>query len=105
MHLAESPHDPERWWKLLQAAADVQMRMDRNRSLRQKSPALSGLSEELFRKARGEGARHEIQVARCIASVYLDRYSIFHNIYGLALDAKRFEGDRPASAVWNDSEP
>jgi len=101
--LAEAPNDAERWWALLNAAADVQLHVDRNRSMREKRQVLQNLDESLFKLAWPEPSR-EIRIARSIASVGAGGYAVFHNIYGVKPGTGKFADERSPSAVWGEGD-
>jgi CRISPR-associated protein Csx17 len=108
--LAERPSDEDNWRRLLLAAADIQLQVDRNRALRADSQVLLGLDESLWQRAwkgLGEGpewlASNEIAVvlARCIAGIAGRDHAVFHNIFGLGRGEQRFGKARGAHAVWS----
>lgn len=106
--LAERPQEAENWQRLLLTAADVQLRMDRNRGLRQGSPVLKELDESLWRRGWGSAESIAAQpenlaaaLARCIAGLRSGPYPVFHNIFGVADGDRRFGKESTASAVWS----
>lgn len=102
--LAERPEQEENWQNLLLTAAEVQLRVDRNRGLRENAPVLAWLSERLWRRGWPgvvEGGASAAAVARCVASLRSVPYPLFENIYGAAHDARRFPPDVPASVAWS----
>lgn len=102
--LAERPEERESWQALLLTAADVQLRVDRNRSLRENAPVLNGLHESLWRRGwpdAGAGHATAADVARAIASWQASPCPLFENVYGATRNAKRFGSEMPAAVVWS----
>jgi CRISPR-associated protein Csx17 len=107
--VAERPEAPERWQLLLQSLAHGQARIDRNKDLRTRCPALPWLTPAWFTRA-WPSPPAELRVARAIASVGAGTaMPILVNIYGVELDqrgAPRFDGDqRSQRAVWHSGAP
>jgi CRISPR-associated protein Csx17 len=108
VRLAEHPHETENWQKLLLTAADVQLRMDRNRGLRQGAPVLKDLDESLWRRGWGPTATGGSQpenlaaaLALCIAGLRDGPYPVFQNIFGVADGERKFGKESTAAAVWS----
>jgi CRISPR-associated protein Csx17 len=124
---SEAPDDPTRWQFLLQMLAKMQMRIDRNRALREKRiPALPPLSGDWFDLAwhRDEPLPLEIELARAIASLGWQSnehdFPLLCNVFGVeALRYSQLKAPskaglvravtmpkvRPAAAVWGSGSP
>lgn len=105
VNLAATPNDLERWRLLWLLLADTQGKIDRNRTLRGKSPALPWLNDDWFEKA-WPVPPPEIQIARAIASVGAGTNApIIRNIFGVTFDKSKrlvFAGEqKPQRVVWH----
>lgn len=114
VRLAERPEDPEPWQHLMLRLASAQLRIDRNKSLREHCVPIPPLSPDWFSRAWPDPPL-EIVAARAIASVgwHFGRNSIpvQSNVFGVALTTRGkywralMPASRPAQAVWGPGDP
>jgi len=107
--VSEQPDDSERWKNLLTLLARTQLRIDRNRSFRDRCIPLRMLHPGWFYRAWPKSIPAEVQIAQSIASVgsSLD-YPLLFNVYGVDRDGTGrliFPKSRPQRAVWHHGDP